>query len=275
MPRSSLGPPSGSGPAMGECGQDAIWHAEGDVWTHTCLVWRAGLEQLPFWRNSRVRTNSCCCSPVCSTIRASRPRRDRRSADWPHALAVPCGPPARRLPGACCRQLSLAHREAVCSMVMCHGRPPYAFEKERPEFEVVRPPPGSSAITCSMGWLADAGRDGDYAAGESASLEAAGGGTRLLRQPCFANNLSDSLSGRARQSPLRPARRISLHDDHHVGLARLGEDLACNMPPASRSCRSMRFATISTSTPPTIKVRLCSRPGSVAANAFAAASTSP
>ena len=34
--------------AMAACGQDAIWHAEGDVWTHTRLV-VGELQRLPEW----------------------------------------------------------------------------------------------------------------------------------------------------------------------------------------------------------------------------------
>lgn len=34
--------------AMATCPQDAQWHAEGDVWMHTQLVW-AELERLQEW----------------------------------------------------------------------------------------------------------------------------------------------------------------------------------------------------------------------------------
>jgi hypothetical protein len=34
--------------AMAACQQDATWHAEGDVWTHTRMV-VAELERLPEW----------------------------------------------------------------------------------------------------------------------------------------------------------------------------------------------------------------------------------
>ena len=42
--------------AMAACTQDAAWHAEGDVWTHTRLV-VSELERLPEWPRSTVTRN--------------------------------------------------------------------------------------------------------------------------------------------------------------------------------------------------------------------------
>jgi putative nucleotidyltransferase with HDIG domain len=123
--------------SMLACGQDAGWHAEGDVWTHTLMVCEE-LTRLPEWsrlpgedqlillftalfhdagkpattlldpETQRVR------SPKHSIVGAEMARRELR------ALGCP-----------------LSVREHICALVRFHGRPPYLLERPQPERDVI------------------------------------------------------------------------------------------------------------------------------------------
>jgi len=122
---------------MATCQQDAQWHAEGDVWTHTKMVC-SELERLAEWpaldRTSRIEllfTGLLHDSgkPVTTAVdpETSRTRSPK------HALAG--AEIARRV----LRELDcdLATREKIVALVRFHGRPPYLLEKDKPEQEVI------------------------------------------------------------------------------------------------------------------------------------------
>lgn len=123
--------------AMATCQQDAQWHAEGDVWTHTRMVC-AELERLTDWPSLDRATQlnllftalfhdagkpaTTVLDPDTGRIRSPR-----------HALAG--AEIARRM----LRELEcgLVTREEIAGLVRFHGRPPFLLEKEGPEHEVI------------------------------------------------------------------------------------------------------------------------------------------
>jgi putative nucleotidyltransferase with HDIG domain len=119
------------------CQQDAQWHAEGDVWTHTKMVC-AELEKLVEWpalyHATRLRLplaglfhDSGKSATTALDSEAGRTRSPK------HALVG--AEIARRV----LRELEcdLVTREETAALVRFHGRPPYLLEKEKPEHEVI------------------------------------------------------------------------------------------------------------------------------------------
>jgi predicted kinase len=123
--------------AMAECRQDAEWHAEGDVWTHTRMV-VAEVERLPEWpsldRDAQLKLvftalfhdagKPATTSTDAATGRVRSPK---------HALAgVEVGRGVLRALGC-----GLGVREEIAALVRYHGRPPYLLEKPDPAHEVI------------------------------------------------------------------------------------------------------------------------------------------
>jgi len=123
--------------AMAACNQDAQWHAEGDVWTHTKLVC-AELERLADWpsldRAARLKLLFTALfhdsgKPATTGL---DPETDRTRSPK-HAL-VGAGITRRVLRELEC---DLATREEIASLVRFHGRPAFLLEKANPEHEVI------------------------------------------------------------------------------------------------------------------------------------------
>lgn len=124
--------------AMAACGQDALWHAEGDVWTHTKMV-AAELERLDEWpslsREEQLKLLFTALfhdagKPATTMIdpETGRTRSPRHSLVGSEI--------ARRvLRGLGC---DVATREVIVALTRFHGRPPYLLEKDEPEREVIR-----------------------------------------------------------------------------------------------------------------------------------------
>ena len=123
--------------AMAACSQDAQWHAEGDVWTHTQMV-VAELERLPEWpqldRESRTKLLFTALfhdagKPATTAI---DPTTDRTHSPK-HALV------GMELARSVLRELhcDLKVREEIAGLVRYHGRPPYLLEKSDPVHEVI------------------------------------------------------------------------------------------------------------------------------------------
>lgn len=122
---------------MSACQQDALWHAEGDVWTHTNMVCQE-LERLAEWsaldRATQIKLlfagllhdsgkpATTALDPETGRLRSPK-----------HALAG--ADIARRV----LRELEcdLATREDIAALVRYHGRPPYLLEKAKPDHEVI------------------------------------------------------------------------------------------------------------------------------------------
>lgn len=122
---------------MAACAQDAQWHAEGDVWTHTKMV-RGELEKLAEWpilscdeQLILLFTGLFHDAGKPATTRPDPETGRLRSPKHAQAGAAI----ARRV----LRELGcdLETREAICRLVLFHGRPPYLIEKEDAAREVI------------------------------------------------------------------------------------------------------------------------------------------
>jgi putative nucleotidyltransferase with HDIG domain len=122
---------------MANCSQDAQWHAEGDVWTHTRMVC-SELEKLVEWplldRNGQLKLLFTALfhdsGKPATTMLDSETGRTRSPK---HALV------GAEIARSMLRELEcdLVTREEIADLVRYHGRPPYLLEKERPEHEVI------------------------------------------------------------------------------------------------------------------------------------------
>jgi len=128
---------------MSACQQDAQWHAEGDVWTHTKMVC-AELERLAEWpaldRLTQIKLMLTGLFHDAGKPATTALDPDTgRTRSPKHALVG--AEIARRV----LRELGcdLAVREEIARLVRFHGRPPYLLEKADPEHEVI-----------SLSWLA-------------------------------------------------------------------------------------------------------------------------
>jgi len=124
--------------AMRICAQDADWHAEGDVWTHTRMVWdevgrledvsrftpaqRRALDFTALWHDAGKPATT---APDPETGRLRSPKHSLVGARLARSLLRDWG-------------CDLPTREAIANLVRYHGRPPYLLEREKPEHEVIR-----------------------------------------------------------------------------------------------------------------------------------------
>ena len=123
--------------AMAACGQDAGWHSEGDVWTHTKMVC-AQLRELEGWAALTPHERTVLAftalfhdsgKPLTSQVDPST----GRITSPKHALK------GEHLCRSALRDLGcdLATREEVARLVRFHGRPAFLLEKPEPSREVV------------------------------------------------------------------------------------------------------------------------------------------
>jgi predicted kinase len=129
--------------AMAGCMQDAGWHAEGDVWTHSQMVC-AQLPRLEGWdslslHERTVLTLTALFHDAGKPLTSQVDPASGRITSPKHAVR------GEHLARSVLRDLGsdLATREEVCRLVRFHGRPAFLLERERPEHEVA-----------SMSWLA-------------------------------------------------------------------------------------------------------------------------
>ena len=123
--------------AMAQCQQDATWHAEGDVWTHTKLVLQE-LTRLDEWSElsadqmkALVMTalfHDVAKPETTVTDETGRVRSPKHAVKGEHV--------ARQL----LREMgcNLATRERIARLVRYHGRPVFLTEREEPINEVIR-----------------------------------------------------------------------------------------------------------------------------------------
>jgi predicted kinase len=125
------------GRAMATCQQDAEWHAEGDVWTHTRLVC-AELEKLDEWPalDAGARLKLVLTALFHDSGKPATTTRDLETGRVrsPHHAFVGSGIARDVLRDLAC---DLATREEIAALVRAHGRPVYLLEKPTPEREVI------------------------------------------------------------------------------------------------------------------------------------------
>jgi putative nucleotidyltransferase with HDIG domain len=122
---------------MSVCQQDAQWHAEGDVWTHTKMVC-AELERLAEWPtlNRLAQIKLLLVGLFHDSGKPATTAIDPdtgRTRSPKHALV------GAEISRRVLRDLEcdVQSREEIASLIRCHGRPPYLLEKENPEREVI------------------------------------------------------------------------------------------------------------------------------------------
>jgi predicted kinase len=123
--------------AMASCQQDAVWHSEGDVWTHTKMVC-AQLPKLAEWPNLTPHDRTVLiftalfhdsAKPLTSKLdpttgRISSPKHSIKGEHLARSLLRDVG-------------CDLATREEIARMVRFHGRPAFLLERANPSHEVV------------------------------------------------------------------------------------------------------------------------------------------
>lgn len=124
--------------AMAECRQDAQWHSEGDVWTHTKMVC-SQLPQLDEWPalNQHERTVLVFTALFHDSGKPQTSKADPvtgRIGSPKHAVR------GEHIARQVLRDLScdLEVREEIARMVRFHGRPAFLLERSQPAHEVVR-----------------------------------------------------------------------------------------------------------------------------------------
>jgi putative nucleotidyltransferase with HDIG domain len=122
---------------MAECVQDSEWHAEGDVWSHTCLV-VAELERLPEWANLQ-RDAQLKLLFTALFHDAGKPATTARDPDTGRIRSPKHALVGAELARHALRALGceLDIREAIVALVRYHGRPPYLLEKHDPVHEII------------------------------------------------------------------------------------------------------------------------------------------
>ena len=123
---------------MSNCMQDAKWHSEGDVWTHTKMV----LEQLPqleSWQElddneKTVLTFTALFHDIAKPLTTEVDPSTGRVRSPKHAVK------GEHLARSILRELEcdLKTREQIAGLVRYHGRPAFLAERAEPTHEVVR-----------------------------------------------------------------------------------------------------------------------------------------
>lgn len=124
--------------AMAACQQDAGWHAEGDVWTHTGMVC-AELEKLDEWPGlDRLAQLKLLLTALFHD--SGKPATTAFDPETGRTRSLNHSLVGMGLARQILRELGcdLALREEVCALVRYHGRPPYLLEKKSPENEVIK-----------------------------------------------------------------------------------------------------------------------------------------
>ena len=122
---------------MATCNQDAQWHAEGDVWTHTKMVC-AELERLADWPSlDRAAQLKLLFTGLFHD--AGKPATTVLEPDTGRTRSPKHALVGTEIARRVLRELEcdLITREEITALVRFHGRPPFLLEKENPEHEVI------------------------------------------------------------------------------------------------------------------------------------------
>ena len=124
--------------AMAECAQDAQWHAEGDVWTHTKMVCRQ-LTELAEWPSltNHERTLlifTALFHDVAKPLTSQVDPDSGRISSPKHAVK------GEQVARGVLRELGcdLTTREEIARLVRFHGRPAFLMQRSEPSHEVAR-----------------------------------------------------------------------------------------------------------------------------------------
>jgi len=122
--------------AMQNCEQDPIWHAEGDVWTHTKMVMKE-LCKDPYWedytwKEKEILMNAAMFHDVAKPIVTVE--KDGRIRSPKHSIIGEILTRELLLK----EEYRLKKRESICSLVRYHCKPPNILEHTHPERQVLK-----------------------------------------------------------------------------------------------------------------------------------------
>jgi putative nucleotidyltransferase with HDIG domain len=122
---------------MAACPQDAQWHAEGDVWTHTKMVC-GELERLSDWPElERAAQLKLLFTALLHD--SGKPATTRLEPETGRTRSPKHSSVGAELSRCVLRDLGCDHvtREQIVALVRFHGRPPFLLDKPNPEHEVI------------------------------------------------------------------------------------------------------------------------------------------
>ena len=120
--------------AMADCAQDAEWHSEGDVWTHTKMV-LGQLNELDEWPCLTAHEQSVL---ICTALfhDVAKPLTTEVDPETGRVRSPRHAVKGEHVARAILRDLKT--REEIARLVRYHGRPAFLLEHEEPTHEVVR-----------------------------------------------------------------------------------------------------------------------------------------
>jgi predicted kinase len=123
--------------AMADCQQDAQWHSEGDVWTHTQLVCRR-LAELDEWSTLPPREQSIVLFAALLHD-SGKPETSQLDPQTNRIHSPKHAVKGERIAREVLRNLDcdLASREEIARLVRFHGRPAFLLEREDPKHELI------------------------------------------------------------------------------------------------------------------------------------------
>lgn len=124
--------------SMAACDQDAQWHSEGDVWTHTKMVCRRLIE-LDEW-SSLTDAQRTVLIFTALLHDAAKPLTSQTDPETGRISSPKHAVKGEHLARAILRDLDcdLATREEIAQLVRYHGRPAFLLERPEPAHEVIR-----------------------------------------------------------------------------------------------------------------------------------------
>lgn len=123
---------------MAACAQDAEWHAEGDVWTHTKMACHQ-LTELEDWPELSHRERTLLIFTALFHDSA-KPLTTQVDSETGRVTTPKHAVKGEHLARGILRDLGcdLATREEICMLVRYHGRPCFLLERDDPAVEVVK-----------------------------------------------------------------------------------------------------------------------------------------
>ena len=130
--------------AMAACTQDAQWHSEGDVWTHTKMVLEALLALAQWPSLSRHQQTVLICTALLHDV--AKPLTTEVDAETGRVRSPKHAVKGEHVARSVLRGLGcdLVTREQIARLVRYHGRPAFLLEHDEPTHEVIR-----------LSWLVD------------------------------------------------------------------------------------------------------------------------
>lgn len=124
--------------AMGKCQQDAQWHAEGDVWTHTLMVCRQ-LPQLEQW-GDLTHDEQMVLLFTSLFHDSAKPQTSFLDEETGHIRSPKHAVLGEYLARDVLRELNcpIEVREEIARLVRFHGRPAFLLEKQNPAHEIIQ-----------------------------------------------------------------------------------------------------------------------------------------